>query len=73
MNQHPISNREIQVLELISRGLNSALIAQQLFISKYTVDDHTKNMKRKLNARNKAHLVNLGFTNGLLPLHAKAS
>lgn len=43
-----LSSREMEILELISRGQTSHEIADQLFIGKSTVDTHRKNMIRKL-------------------------
>ncbi len=51
------SEREKQVLEALSLGYNRNEIANQLRISKHTVDTHRKNLLRKLSARNVAHLV----------------
>lgn len=43
-----LSNREKEILYLISQGKSSQEIADTLFISKTTVDTHRKNMCRKL-------------------------
>jgi ATP/maltotriose-dependent transcriptional regulator MalT len=44
----PLSNREIEILELIASGLKNKEIADQLVISLNTVLYHTKNIYRKL-------------------------
>jgi two-component system nitrate/nitrite response regulator NarL len=43
-----LSEREKEILSMISRGKTSHEIADQLFIGKSTVDTHRKNMIRKL-------------------------
>ncbi len=43
-----LSNRELEVFELIGRGTPLSLIAQQLGISVKTVESHRENIKRKL-------------------------
>jgi DNA-binding CsgD family transcriptional regulator len=68
-NKMRISNREIQVLELISKASSSNEIAEKLFISIETVKSHRKNLKYKLNARNSAETVRRGFELGFLKVH----
>jgi DNA-binding NarL/FixJ family response regulator len=43
-----LSPRELEVVKLIAEGLTSEEIAEQLFISKKTVDRHRANMLEKL-------------------------
>ena len=52
-----LSEREREVLESIARGLSSKQCAQQLGIAPRTVERHVENLRNKLNARNKPHLV----------------
>ena len=52
-----LTNREKEVLELVSRGLTSKEISQNLGISKNTVDIHRKNILKKLNIENPARLI----------------
>lgn len=63
-----ISKREQEVLSFISHGFNTKDIAEMLFISRFTVQDHSKNIKEKLNAKNKANMVYLAYQNELLPI-----
>ncbi|RZK40921.1 MAG: hypothetical protein EOO90_13210 [Pedobacter sp.] len=46
----PFTKREKQVLELILQGKTSGQIAEELFISKLTVDGHRKKILRKTNS-----------------------
>jgi DNA-binding NarL/FixJ family response regulator len=44
-----LSDREVQVLRLIGRGLSNREIAEELFISVKTVEAHREHVKQKLN------------------------
>lgn len=56
-NGHVLTEREKQVLELVSKGYSSKQIAHHLFISRHTVESHRKHLLRKLNVSNAAELV----------------
>lgn len=62
----PITTRELEILELISKGYSSDDIATTLFISKNTVKTHRKTLMLKLDATNSAQMVRIGFERGLL-------
>ncbi len=53
-----LSQREIEIIELIKQGQSSKEIAQQLNITLKTVEDHRHNILKKLNLKNTAALVN---------------
>lgn len=53
-----LSNRELQIVQLIKNGQSSREIAEMLDISLRTVDVHRYNILRKLNLKNTASLVN---------------
>lgn len=52
-----LSDRELQVIELIAAGLTNQDIAQQLEISKRTVDNHISNILSKTRTSNRVALV----------------
>ena len=52
-----LTDRERQVLQCIAQGLSSKQCAQELGIAPRTVERHVENLRNKLNARNKPHLV----------------
>ena len=52
-----LSEREMEVLELVSQGKTTKDIAEQLFVSTRTVDTHRVNMMKKLNVQNTAELI----------------
>ena len=53
----PLSDREIQVLRLLSAGLSSTEIAEKLIISANTVRSHMKNIYGKLNVHSRYQAV----------------
>ncbi|MBC7262508.1 MAG: response regulator transcription factor [Chloroflexi bacterium] len=59
--------REREVFLLVAQGRSSSEIAQQLFISRRTVETHRTNVMRKLGVKNKAELVRYAVQRGLLP------
>lgn len=52
-----LSNRELQVLSLIGRGLSSREAAEALGLSVKTVETHRQGLKRKLNLATNAQLL----------------
>lgn len=54
---HSLSNRELQVLNLVGRGVSSRDIAAELGLSVKTVESHRQSTKRKLNFSTNAQLL----------------
>ena len=48
-----LTNRELEILELIAKGLSNKLIARELDISDGTVKVHVKHLLKKLNLRSR--------------------
>lgn len=61
-----LSHREKEVMMLVVKQLNSAQIAEHLFISKRTVDTHRKNIISKLKLKNTAGIVKYAIEHGIL-------
>ena len=61
-----LSKREKEILNLISKGFTSQHIAEELFISRYTVETHRKNILRKLNFNTSTELVKFAVMQGLV-------
>ncbi len=55
------SRRELTIISLLSKGLNSEEIAARLFISKNTVDTHRRHLLKKFNAKSTSELVALAI------------
>ncbi len=52
-----LTRREIEIVILVARGLDSPRIADQLFISNNTVQQHRKNINRKLGIQSVVQVV----------------
>jgi LuxR family maltose regulon positive regulatory protein len=63
----PLSEREIEVLQLISEGLSNREIAQKLFLSVSTVKVHTYNTYSKLGVHSRTQAVAKARALGILP------
>ncbi|MBP5584266.1 MAG: response regulator transcription factor [Bacteroidales bacterium] len=63
-----LTEREIEVLYNICKGLSNQEIADLLFISKRTVDKHRENLLLKTNAKNTAGLVVYAIKNGIFEI-----
>lgn len=55
--EYRLTDREIEITQLIIEGKTSKEIAEKLFISKLTVDTHRKNILRKTGAKNFEELI----------------
>ena len=49
-----LTDRELEILELVSQGLRNGEIASRLFLAPKTVDHHVSAILRKLNVANRA-------------------
>ncbi len=63
-----LTNREKEIVHLISREFTYAEIAMYLNIVVGTVEVHRKNIFKKTGARNMAGLMRWGFENGVLEM-----
>lgn len=61
-----LTNREIEILRLIQKGMLSKEIADKLCISIHTVNIHRQNLLRKLGVQNSFEAIRLGQECGLL-------
>lgn len=61
-----LGRRETQVLSLIERGYTSAEIAEQLSISKHTVNRHRQEILAKLQVKNSIEACRLAKTLGII-------
>ena len=60
-NASGLSDRELEILELLRLGKSSYEISESLFISTHTVNTHRKNMLKKAGAKNTAELLFMLF------------
>lgn len=61
-----LTEREIEILQLISFGFNSEQIAEKLCLSRHTIDAHRKNMLSRSWCGNVAELVRVAINENLL-------
>ncbi|MFK4208973.1 response regulator [Streptomyces sp. NPDC030920] len=61
-----ITNRELEVLGLIARGLSNTEITEHLYLSVATVKTHIGRLLAKLLARDRAQLVIVAYETGLV-------
>ena len=56
-SENVLSNKESEVLGLISKGLTTKEIAAKLFVSSRTIETHRANVLKKLEVKNTAELI----------------
>ncbi len=56
-SENVLSNKETEVLGLISKGLTTKEIAAKLFVSSRTIETHRANVLKKLEVKNTAELI----------------
>jgi len=61
-----LTEREIELLQLVANGLSNKAVAQKMSISENTVKYHLKNILQKLNVQNRTEAVTYAIRTGLL-------
>jgi LuxR family transcriptional regulator, transcriptional regulator of spore coat protein len=61
-----LTQREHQILELVAVGLSAKEVAQQIDIAPRTVERHIENIRLKMRARNRTHMVTCAAMSGML-------
>lgn len=61
-----LTKRELEVLQLLARGLSPKEIGQALSVSRKTVSSHVQNVMIKLDVHSQAQAVAFAFRNGLV-------
>lgn len=56
-----LSDRELEILEMVGQGLSSRQIAEKLGISIKTIESHREHIKTKLGLKRASELVNFAF------------
>jgi DNA-binding NarL/FixJ family response regulator len=68
MGEDSLTDRELEVLELIRDGNRNKQIADHLSIAETTVNFHIKNLVDKLRANDRTHAVTIAVRRGLLQI-----
>ncbi|MCL6217428.1 response regulator [Zunongwangia pacifica] len=58
-----LTNRELEILQLIKNGKSTKEISEILHRSQFTIETHRKNMIRKLNLKNSSGLLHFAMKN----------
>jgi DNA-binding NarL/FixJ family response regulator len=61
-----LTEREIEVLRLVARGLSNAELARELTLSPLTTKTHVSRILTKLGLRDRAQLVVAAYESGLV-------
>ena len=61
-----LSPRELEVLQLVARGMANAEIAGELFLSEATVKSHVARILSKLDLRDRVHVVVWAYESGFV-------
>jgi len=61
-----LTDREVEVLELVATGLSTSRVARSLLVSEQAVTYHLGNLMGKFHADNRTGLVSRAFVTGVL-------
>jgi LuxR family transcriptional regulator, transcriptional regulator of spore coat protein len=61
-----LTSREHQILELVAIGFSAKEVALKIAIAPRTVERHIENIRLKMRARNRTHMVTCAAMSGLL-------
>jgi two-component system nitrate/nitrite response regulator NarL len=65
-SQTHITNKELEIIRMLSQGLTTKQIAEKLFISIHTVNTHRKNILQKLGLKNTSELLMYVVRHGII-------
>lgn len=67
-NENSLSSREVEILQLVSQGVNNKSIANRLWISEATVKSHLNRVFDKLDAVDRTSAVTAALKRGIIRL-----
>ena len=62
-----LQNANLEILDLIAKGMSNREIADQLFVSENTIKTHSSRLFDKLSAKRRTQAVQIGKEMGLIP------
>ncbi len=63
--KYKLSEREYEIIIMISKGMTTKQIAGSLFLSEFTVETHRKNIGRKTGANNPSAIIRFAYENNI--------
>ena len=66
--EQSLTQREVEVLQLIAKGCSNKIVADRLNISEDTVKGHVRNILFKLNANDRTHAVTIALHRGFFEI-----
>lgn len=66
MKKYQLTKREVEIIKMVASGQTTKSIADQLFISEFTVNAHRRNISRKINIHTPVGLLNFAKEQGLI-------
>lgn len=61
-----LTERELEILVMLSQGINTKEIAEKLYLSTHTIYTHRKNILKKLSCNSAGELINYAHSQGLI-------
>ena len=62
---HGLTEREVDVLKALARGLSNQAISKEFWVTEQTVKFHLSNIYRKLGVANRTEAARFAYENGL--------
>lgn len=62
----PLSERELEVVRLVTQGLSNAEVAARLYLSEATVKSHVARVLAKLGLRDRVQVVVYAYEHGIV-------
>jgi len=63
----PLSERELEVLQLVAKGLSNREIGERLFLALDTIKGHNRRIYAKLGVKNRAQAVSKAISLNIIP------
>jgi len=64
-SKHGLTEREVDVLKALARGLSNQAISKEFWVTEQTVKFHLSNIYRKLGVANRTEAARFAYENGL--------